>query len=78
MIEKPTWLLNICKVEILQNVFSCPHLKYEDFFISLPSFLLMNIYQFSNVCPGLMTKIDRYTVCITENIDTKLRSQDYF
>ena len=47
------------------------------FFISLPSFLLMNIYQFSNVCPGLMTKIDRYTVCITENIETKLRSQDY-
>ena len=76
MIQKPTWLQK-CKVEILQNVFSWLHLKYEDSFISLPSFFLINIYCFSKVCTGLMTK-NRYTVCITENIDTKLRSQDYF
>ena len=46
--------------------------------MSLPSFLLINIYQLSNVCPGLMTKIDRYTDFITGNIDNNHRSQDYF
>ena len=46
--------------------------------MSFPSFFLINIYQFSNVCPGLMTKKDRYIVSITENIDTTLRFQDYF
>ena len=32
------------------------HLTYKDTFISLPSLLLINTYQFSKVCPGLMKK----------------------
>ena len=32
------------------------HLTYKDSFIPLPSLLLINTYQFSKVCPGLMKK----------------------
>ena len=67
MIQKPTWLLNICKVEILQNVFSWMHRKYEDSYVTY--FFPFNKHLPIFKCLSNFNDKNRYIVCIKDNID---------